>query len=156
MPEIRGERVTLAPLEAGHADGLRAMRADSSVADWWGALEEDFPLQDEPESTRFAILDGGELAGMIQFSEEHEPDYRHAEVDIFLGPAFQGRGLGTDAMVALCDHLMAPAATTGSCCPPTPRMSPRCAATRRRASAAWGSRATAGATTAPAGGATST
>ena len=106
MPEIRGERVTLDPMEAGHAERLHAIRAMPEVAERWGQPEDDFPLGDEPTATRFAIVADEEVVGMIQFSEENEPDYRHAEMDIFLDPAHHGQGLGTDAMVAMCDHLM--------------------------------------------------
>ena len=35
---------------------------------------------------------------MIQFSEELEPKYRHAGIDLFLDPALHGRGLGTEAV----------------------------------------------------------
>jgi hypothetical protein len=34
-------------------------------------------MTDEPEATRFAILIGGRVAGMVQYSEEPEPDYRY-------------------------------------------------------------------------------
>lgn len=106
MPELRGEHVVLRALEAGHVDALRAIRETPEVSDRWGPLEDDFPLGDEPESTRFAILVDGEVAGMIQFQEETDPDYRHAEVDIFLAPEHHGQGLGTDAMVTLTNHLL--------------------------------------------------
>ena len=106
MPESRGERVTLVPMEAGHAERLRTIRATQEGADWWGLPEDDFPLDDEPTATRFAIVTDDQVTGLIQFSEENEPDYRHAEVDIYLAPEHHGRGLGTDAIVAICNHLM--------------------------------------------------
>jgi len=74
LPELHGERVTLRPLAAEHAEGLRAIRRTQPVADWWGPLEEDFPGDDEPTARRHAILVGDELASMIQFTEENEPD----------------------------------------------------------------------------------
>ena len=43
---------------------------------------------------------------MAQFSEETEPDYRHAEIDLFLDPRVRGRGLGPDAVRALADHMV--------------------------------------------------
>ena len=36
--------------------------------------------------------------GAIQWSEETEPDYRHASIDIYLDPAVHGRGLALDAV----------------------------------------------------------
>jgi len=106
MPEIGGERVTLVPMEVGHAERLHAIRATPEVAAWWGPPEDDFPLGDEPTATRFAIVADDEVEGLIQFSEENEPDYRHAEVDVYISPEHHGRGLGTDAIVAMCSHLM--------------------------------------------------
>jgi aminoglycoside 6'-N-acetyltransferase len=35
---------------------------------------------------------------MIQFSEETEPRYRHAGIDVFLDPDLHGRGIGTEAV----------------------------------------------------------
>jgi aminoglycoside 6'-N-acetyltransferase len=44
---------------------------------------------------------------MIQYSEELEPDYRHASIDLFVDAARHGRGLGSDAVRALADYLVA-------------------------------------------------
>jgi aminoglycoside 6'-N-acetyltransferase len=56
---------------------------------------------------RYAILADDELAGLIQFNEEPEPDYRHAWIDLFLHPRHHGRGLGTDAVRTMVRHLTA-------------------------------------------------
>jgi RimJ/RimL family protein N-acetyltransferase len=103
--EIHGDLVTLAPLAPEHAQPLRAIHEEAAVSVWWGLPEDEFPLSDEPTATRFAILVGGEVAGMIQYTEEPEPSYRHAELDIFVGTAHQGRGVGTDAVRTLARHL---------------------------------------------------
>ncbi|MET0510654.1 MAG: GNAT family protein [Thermoleophilaceae bacterium] len=42
----------------------------------------------------------------MQVSEEREEAFRHADVDIFLGPDHQGRGLGGEAMRAMLRHLI--------------------------------------------------
>lgn len=105
LPELHGSGVALRALAPEHAEGLRAIRREPEVADFWGPLEDDFPLADEPTARRYAILVGDELAGMIQFSEENEPDYRHAEVDVFVSPAVRGRGYGTEAMRTLLAYL---------------------------------------------------
>ena len=42
---------------------------------------------------------------MIQFGQELEPKYRHASIDLFLDPAFHGRGLGTEAIRRVVRHL---------------------------------------------------
>lgn len=48
----------------------------------------------------------GRLVGLIQTTEEPEPDFRHASVDLFLDPAMHGRGLGPDAIRAVARHLI--------------------------------------------------
>jgi len=45
------------------------------------------------------------LIGLIQYTEENEPDYRHAGIDIFMHPAWHGRGLGSDAVRTVARHL---------------------------------------------------
>jgi aminoglycoside 6'-N-acetyltransferase len=47
----------------------------------------------------------GEAAGMVQYHEELDPMYRHAGIDIALASAWQGQGLGTDALRALVRYL---------------------------------------------------
>ena len=46
------------------------------------------------------------MAGCIQYSEETDPDYFSAAVDIFVGTAAQGRGVGPDAMRTLVAWLV--------------------------------------------------
>ena len=89
--------VELVPLAFEHAEALRAIHVTPEVTEWWHMMEPTFPF-DEPESTRFTILAGGEVAGLIQFGEEKEPDYRSAWIDIFVGPRHAGRGVGTEAV----------------------------------------------------------
>lgn len=105
LPELHGSGVTLRAPAPEHAEGLRAIRSEQEVADFWGPLENDFPLDDEPTAHRYAIVVDGELAGMIQFTEENEPDYRHVEVDVFVSPTVRGRGHGTEAMRTLLAYL---------------------------------------------------
>ncbi|MBF6619200.1 MAG: GNAT family N-acetyltransferase, partial [Patulibacter sp.] len=35
-----------------------------------------------------------------------DPDYRHASIDVFLGPPFHGRGLGPEAVATMVRHLI--------------------------------------------------
>jgi len=106
LKELAGERVRLTPLAPADAEALRAIRRDPAVERWWDKLEPDFPLDDEPESTRFTIHHDGEIAGMVQFGEELEPKYRHASIDIFVAPAHQRRGVCTEAIRLVVDFLL--------------------------------------------------
>jgi aminoglycoside 6'-N-acetyltransferase len=88
----------LRPLSAGDAGELRRILATPDVARWWDPPDDDFPLGDDPESTRFTIVVDGAVAGMIQYGEEDDPKYRSASVDLFVDPAVRGRGVGPDAI----------------------------------------------------------
>jgi aminoglycoside 6'-N-acetyltransferase len=48
----------------------------------------------------------GETVGLIQYFEENEPDFRHANIDLFLGEGARGRGLGPDAIRTLARYLV--------------------------------------------------
>jgi aminoglycoside 6'-N-acetyltransferase len=96
----------LRPLTEGDAAELRRIHATPAVARWWDLPDPDFPLADEPEATRLTIEVDGAIAGMIQYWEEREPRYRHAGIDLFLDPAFHGRGLGTEAVRRVVRHLI--------------------------------------------------
>src|ERR1700709_1659255 len=97
MTELRGERVLLRPMEPDDGPRLREILATPEVAKWWGRMAEDFPFGDDPGATRFTLLVDGEVAGLVQWGEEKEPDYRHAWIDLFVDPSLHGQGLGTDA-----------------------------------------------------------
>ena len=94
----------LRPLAPEDAPELRRIHATPEVARWWDLPDERFPW-DEPEATRLTIEVDGAVAGMIQFSEELEPKYRHASIDLFLDPALHGSGLGTEAVRRVVRHL---------------------------------------------------
>lgn len=107
LPTLRGERLVLAPVTADHVPELRRILATPEVRSRW--REEDASPQwpfDDPSATRFAVLYNGEVRGMVQYSEENDPDYRHASIDIFLDPPVHGRGVGRDAVATLARHLV--------------------------------------------------
>ncbi len=96
----------LRPLAEGDEAELLRIHMTPEVVRWWDVPEQGFPW-DEPESTRLTIVLDGVIVGLIQYSEENEPKYRHAGIDLFLDPALHGRGYGTEAVrrvVALLIH----------------------------------------------------
>ncbi len=95
----------LRPLATGDEAELRRIHATPEVVRWWDFPEGSFPW-DEPESTRLTIVLDGVIAGLIQYSEELEPKYRHAEIDLFLDPALHNRGLGAEAVRRVVRHLI--------------------------------------------------
>lgn len=91
------DRIELEPFDIRHVAALRALRVQPGVLQWWGPLEPGFPF-DEPESSRFAIVVDGAVAGLIQWGDSSCDETRHAYVDIFVGDDWAGRGIGTEAM----------------------------------------------------------
>jgi aminoglycoside 6'-N-acetyltransferase len=100
LPTLRGERVALRPLREGDLDALVAIVEGEGVREWWGldASREATREALHSDGEAFAIEVGGALAGWLGVVEELTPNYRSAGIDIVLAPAFQGRGLGPDAL----------------------------------------------------------
>jgi aminoglycoside 6'-N-acetyltransferase len=99
-PTLRGERVTLRPLAEPDVAPLNAMIAQPEVRRWWG-MDATVDEQDA-----FTIVVEGEIAGWLAWYEEDDPDYRHGGLDIFLAPAFHGRGLGREALLVAARWLI--------------------------------------------------
>lgn len=94
----------LRPVTDGDVAPLLALAREPEVARWWNEIDERDVLPDD-ETARFVVLVEGERAGLVQYAEENEPDYRSASIDLFLGTRFQGRGLGPDAVRTVALHL---------------------------------------------------
>ena len=103
LPTLRGERVTLRPVEDADLEPLAEIIREPGVARWWGESDEPERLRDNlrMDGDAFAIEADGELAGWLGFVEETEPEYRSVGIDISLSERFQGKGLGPDALRAL-------------------------------------------------------
>jgi aminoglycoside 6'-N-acetyltransferase len=117
QPTLRGERVVLRPATDDDLASLVAVIEQPGVAAWWGEgeavrawrrgdVEAARREMLDPEAPTFLVLVEGEMAGLIQYYEENEPDYRHAGMDIALHPDWHGRGLGPDALRTLARHLL--------------------------------------------------
>ena len=101
VPTLRGERVVLRPVGDGDRAVLAAILAEPEVVRWWdGTPPERAALDwmDDPDSTCFAIELDGAVVGSVKASEESDPGYRHAGLDIFLTTRVHGQGLGRDAV----------------------------------------------------------
>ena len=106
---MRGERVTLRPLEVADAPRLAELAAHPDVARWWPDLGEAELVEKadgRADSTGFAVVLDGEPIGLVQYYEEDDPQYRHAGIDVFVGEPWHGQGLGTDAVRTLARHLV--------------------------------------------------
>ena len=91
-------------------EALVAIRAEPGVREWWGDPQPD-DLESPDDGDLLAIDVDGAVAGAIQYDEVTDPQYRSAGIDLFLGEAWQGRGLGREAVGVLVRHLIETAAT---------------------------------------------
>ncbi|WP_399552374.1 GNAT family N-acetyltransferase [Streptomyces sp. YIM 98790] len=105
---MQGQWVELRPAGTGDAPAFRAALGTPEVARWWRwpDMEKEVAAQRGPDEDILAVTVGGEVAGMIQWYEETEPEYHHAGMDLFLHPAWHGRGLGTDTVRTMARWLI--------------------------------------------------
>lgn len=110
MSLLAGSGVVLRSPGAADVAELAAIRRTPQVrARWRGGEDlEAAVTQDlaDPETVPYVIELAGRVVGWIQWSAESDPDYRCANIDIYLDPAVHGRGHGTDAVRTLAAHLI--------------------------------------------------
>jgi aminoglycoside 6'-N-acetyltransferase len=104
-PTLRGARLRLRPLEPADLPALAAIRAETAVQAWWGEPQPG-DLEPPPDGDLLVIEVDGRVAGAIQYEEVSDPQYRSAGLDIFLGAAWQGHGLGREAVALLAGYLI--------------------------------------------------
>lgn len=104
---LHGDVVELRPLAAHEAPAVAAaIASDSEASPWWGTDAGKIAgWLTEDGVTAYRIVVDGRTAGMIEFSEQTDPDYRYASIDISLLAPSVGRGLGPDALRTLLGHL---------------------------------------------------
>jgi aminoglycoside 6'-N-acetyltransferase len=97
--------VRLRPCTSGDLAALAAILAERSVRRWWGELRPGD--LDPPDDGDLLVVEVGRaVAGLIQYAEVDDPQYRSAGIDIALGAAWQGQGLGREAVSLLARHLI--------------------------------------------------
>jgi len=97
--------LTVRPAEEADVDALLAIRREPGVARWWFEPESREAILGDGDSVELVIEQDGAVAGLVQYTEEEDPLYRHASIDVFLAERFQGRGLGTEAVRLVARHL---------------------------------------------------
>jgi aminoglycoside 6'-N-acetyltransferase len=107
---LSGTLVRLRAAVAADVPALAAIRAAPPVFQRWGgdddlagAVAADLA---DPGTQVLVVLHEDRIVGAVQWSEEDDPDYRHAGIDIYLDPAVHGRGLGTDTVRTVARHLI--------------------------------------------------
>jgi len=104
---ITGERVRLRAVDPDDVDRLTDILHEDEIRRWWGLYDQ--------ERVRAEFLDQGlgmyvieadaQPVGAIEWVEATDPDYRHAEIDLFVTSNKWNQGIGTEAVKLLCRHL---------------------------------------------------
>src|SRR5688572_26812541 len=101
-PTLRGPRVLLRPPTDADLDALATALAEPAVARYWPGYDRDRVrhelIEEDDELAVLAIEHEGQVAGIIQYAEETDPQYRHVGVDLFLASRWHGRGIATEAI----------------------------------------------------------
>ena len=107
---LEGPRLRLRGGDQADIEALHAIRCEPGVAHWWGTETRETVAAEvlgaDPDVVALVIEVEGVPAGAIQYHEETTAAFRHAGVDIYLGEAWQGRGLGREAIELAVRHLV--------------------------------------------------
>lgn len=112
-PELHTPRLLLREPSPADLAPLTAILSEPAVARIWSgydaALVQEELLQAHDDVTVLVIAtrsdSAAQVLGAIQYSQNHDEEYRHAGIDLFLSTPFQGRGLGSEAIRAVLEHL---------------------------------------------------
>ncbi|MFC4942448.1 GNAT family N-acetyltransferase [Pseudonocardia sp. GCM10023141] len=100
-----GQTVVLRPTTAAHVPLFLEILGHPDIAKWWGGYDLERVRRELLGPNGYAIEVAGEVAGLIIYREELDPDHRHAAMDLALHPDHQSQGLGSDAMRAMARFL---------------------------------------------------
>jgi aminoglycoside 6'-N-acetyltransferase len=103
---LTGPRVLLRSTTPDDAAQLLPIRNEPEVRRWWSDLEPGEMEEFVADEHSLAIEVDGEVVGAIQYFEEDDPMYRHANIDLYLTTSRQGHGLGSEAVRVLARHLL--------------------------------------------------
>jgi len=105
---LRGPRLVVRSMEQPDLARLAGIAAEPEIWQRWGevsAADLREKLAGLDDVTALVVELDGEVAGLIQYHEETDPDYRHAGVDMFLAGTARGQGYGREALLLVAAHL---------------------------------------------------
>ena len=103
---LSGPHVTLRSTTAEDAERLNPIRNEPEVLRWWSHLAPGEMEEFVADEHSLVIEVDGEVIGAVQFFEEEDPMYRHANIDVYLTTSRHGRGFGTEAVRMLARYLL--------------------------------------------------
>jgi aminoglycoside 6'-N-acetyltransferase len=105
---LHGDSVTLRQLREADLPRVLEILQQPQVSAWWPGytmprLRAD--TLDAEDATPFAVELEGDLVGLIMYTEQTDPYYASAGIDVALDAERLGRGLGSDALRTLARYL---------------------------------------------------
>ena len=100
----------LRPVTESDIPVLVELIAAPEVARWWGEHDAARLRAELLEGKRLETLVvelEEEVIGLVEITEENDPDYRHASLDIFIRADLHGRGFGRESLRVVIEHLIA-------------------------------------------------
>ena len=105
---LQGERVVLRLMTEADLPRLLEVVGHPEISEWWPEYDIErlrADTLDARDATCLSIEFDGEYAGLVMFTEQPDPYYRSAGIDITLAPGVLGKGLGSDVLRTLCRYL---------------------------------------------------
>jgi aminoglycoside 6'-N-acetyltransferase len=105
---LRGRRLVVRSMQEPDVARLAEIAAEPEVRERWGEVSEAdlrAKLAGSDDVTVLVVELDGEVAGLIQYHEETDPDYRNAGVDMFLAENARGQGHGREALLLVAEYL---------------------------------------------------
>jgi aminoglycoside 6'-N-acetyltransferase len=103
---LTGPRIVLRSTTPDDAPRLLPIRNEPEVRRWWSDLEPGEMEEFVADQHSLAIEVDGEVVGAVQYGEEDDPMYRHANIDVYLTASRHGEGIGSEAVRVLARHLL--------------------------------------------------
>lgn len=104
---LEGERVVIREMTSMDVERVAELHEAPEVARWWPPRDAEYlsGKLDRDDLSCWVVELDGEIVGFVQAYEEKNPEVRHAGMDLFLAPPFQGRGLGREVVRTVARHL---------------------------------------------------
>jgi aminoglycoside 6'-N-acetyltransferase len=103
---LTGPRVVLRSTTQDDAVRLLPIRNEPEVRRWWSDLGPGEMEEFVADERSLAIEVDGDVIGAVQYGEEEDPMYRHANIDVYLTASWHGEGFGSEAVRVLARHLI--------------------------------------------------
>lgn len=105
---LAGDRIRLRALAESDAERVSEINALPEVARWWApeSIDDIRAKITRDDIAAWVVQLDGPVVGHVEAYEEPEPEFRHGGLDLYLHPAFHGRGLGRDVVRTVARHLL--------------------------------------------------